>query len=161
MENILTESLEDYIEAIYKIIQKKNVARVKEIAKELKVSNSSVTGALRVLAEKKLVHYAPYENITLTPSGEEIASKILEKHDALKAFFVRILNVDSALADECACKLEHALPSEILGKLKSLNEFLNIESMAGSRCLDKFHYYMETGKYTEGCRSCREDYRDQ
>ena len=41
----------------------KGAARVKDISKRLKVSHSSVTGALQVLADRSLVNYAPYDEV--------------------------------------------------------------------------------------------------
>ena len=49
---MLSASMEDYLEAIFHIVSEKQAARAKDIAKRLKVNNSSVTGALRSLAEK-------------------------------------------------------------------------------------------------------------
>jgi len=50
--NVLSASLEDYLEAIYHIVQKKQAARAKDIVQRLRVKNSSVTGAMRALADK-------------------------------------------------------------------------------------------------------------
>ena len=62
----LSASLEDYIEAIHHIGIEKHVARSKEIASRLGVSRASVTEALRALARKDLINYAPSEAITMT-----------------------------------------------------------------------------------------------
>jgi len=113
----LSASLEDYLEAIYHIVAEKQAARTKDISQRLKVNNSSVTGALRALAERKLVNYAPYELITLTSSGKKIARDIVRRHETLRDFFVKILSIDPQVADEGACRMEHALPREILDRL--------------------------------------------
>jgi DtxR family Mn-dependent transcriptional regulator len=48
MPNVmLSRKTEDYLEAIYNIIEKKGYARVKDIALELKVSSPSVTEMMR------------------------------------------------------------------------------------------------------------------
>ncbi len=60
----LSASLEDYLEAIFHIEQEKHAARAKDITERLQVSGASVTAALRTLAEKKLINYAPYDLIT-------------------------------------------------------------------------------------------------
>jgi len=70
LTDTLTASLEDYLEAIFQIIAEKQAVRPKDIARRLKVSNASVTGALRSLAEKKLINYAPYDVISLTTDGK-------------------------------------------------------------------------------------------
>ncbi len=66
---VLSASLEDYLEAIFQIVAEKPAARVKDIAKKLNVAGPSVTGALQALTERKLINYAPYELITLTPKA--------------------------------------------------------------------------------------------
>ena len=60
----LSVSLEDYIEEIYIQILKNGNAKVTEIANKLNVKKASVTGALNVLSEKKLINYAHYSPIT-------------------------------------------------------------------------------------------------
>lgn len=119
---MITASLEDYLEAIFHIISEKQAAKPNDIAKRLKVSNASVTGALRALASKKLIRYAPYEVITLTPKGRVAAKNVVRRHEALKDFFVEILCVKESQADEAACKMEHAMPSVILEKLVQFSQ---------------------------------------
>ena len=85
---LLSSNMEDYLEAIFHISQKKQAARAKDIADRLKVNKSSVTGALRSLSEKGLVNYAPYDIITLTTKGKRLAIEIVRRHDALKEFFI-------------------------------------------------------------------------
>ena len=64
----LTASLEDYLEAIFVIVARKQAVRAKDIARHLNVKNASVT-RVAALAERGLINYAPYDVITLTPSG--------------------------------------------------------------------------------------------
>ena len=61
------------------IAKAKGAARPKDIADKLQVKPASVTGALKHLAEKKLVNYAPYDVVTLTAAGKKIAKEILRK----------------------------------------------------------------------------------
>ena len=62
----LSASLEDYLEAIYQVIQEKDAARAKDVAERLGVAPPSVTNALHALKERELVNHAPYDLITLT-----------------------------------------------------------------------------------------------
>src|SRR6056297_3653538 len=87
----LSASLQDYLEAIYHIVQKKGAARVKDISERLEVSNPSVTGALRTLADKGLVNYAPYDLVSLTEDGNRVAEAVVSRHEALHDFFVSVL----------------------------------------------------------------------
>ncbi len=51
----LSQSLEDYLEAIYKICLEKHVAHANQISEELEVSKSSVSWALKQLSDKGLM----------------------------------------------------------------------------------------------------------
>ena len=48
----LSASMEDYLEAIFHVAAEKGAARAKDISKRMKVNSSSVTGALRALADE-------------------------------------------------------------------------------------------------------------
>ena len=77
----LSESLEDYLEAIFLIVVDKQVAEVKDISKKLKVAKPSVTGALQSLDKKGLVNYQPYNVVTLTRQGTEIANHVVRRQE--------------------------------------------------------------------------------
>lgn len=150
----LSASLEDYIEAIYHIITKKQVARSKDIAASLSVSRASVTEALRTLSKKKLIHYAPYEPITLTSIGKETAEDVVFRHEALKRFFVEVLAIDDKTAEEGACKVEHAAPPEVIARMISFIDFLQACPRGGNDLLNGFADYCKHGKTRANCDDC-------
>ena len=119
----LSVSLEDYIEEIYNQILKNGHAKVTAIADKLRVKKASVTGALNVLSEKKLINYAPYSPITLTPEGEKIAKNILLKHEKLSEFFMEVLGLDRQEAVETACKMEHIVSDRLFNNMVKLTAF--------------------------------------
>ena len=150
----LSESLEDYMEAIFHIEKKKHAARAKDIAERLNVSSSSVTGALRLLSDKGLVNYAPYDIITLTPKGKEIAEDVVYRHKTLRDFFVKILSINEAEADDAACKMEHGISTVILDRLTQFIEFLETCPRGGLEWLEDFSSFCEHGKDREQCQEC-------
>jgi DtxR family transcriptional regulator, Mn-dependent transcriptional regulator len=121
----LSASMEDYLEAIYLLLQENPVARSKDIAERLEVTRSSVTGALRSLSKKKLVNYSPYDLITLTATGVETAEGIDRRHSVLREFFVEILGLDEEAAEESACRMEHATSGVLLERLEQFLEYLS------------------------------------
>ena len=154
----LSASLEDYLEAIFHIVAEKQAARAKDIAKRLGVNNSSVTGALRSLAEKGYINYAPYDVITLTPSGKEIAEDIVRKHEALQDFFVKVLHIDEAEAEDAACKMEHAVSPVILDRLIRFMEFVESCPRSGEKWIREFwnkceHTCQNKAPYAD-CEEC-------
>ena len=109
----LSESLEDYLEAIYNEVKLKWEAKVTDISNILNVKKASVTGALISLKNKKLINYEPYSSITLTKEGERLAAEIIERHTVMCEFLENILNLPKDEAIENACKMEHIM-SEIM-----------------------------------------------
>lgn len=142
----LSASLEDYLEAIFNLAGESNVARSKDIAKLLGVSKSSVTGALRVLKEKGLANYKPYDFVTLTESGQTNAAEIVRKHNILKSFFINVLGIEKDIAQEAACKAEHTLGSEVIARLLSFIEFVTKNGEKGYGLADKFKKLYRNGQ---------------
>lgn len=151
---MITASLEDYLEAIFHIIEEKEAVRPKDIARRLKVSNSSVTGALRSLAEKSLINYAPYDVITLTAGGKDAARDVIRRHEALRDFFVKVLAVDFQEADTGACQMEHSIPKVILERLIQFAEFVETCPRAGAKWIAGFGYHCDQGATRETCERC-------
>ncbi|MCK5848554.1 MAG: metal-dependent transcriptional regulator [Caldisericia bacterium] len=117
MNTELSASLEDYLEAIAILSQENELVRCSNIGVHLKVKKSSVTNALRHLYKMNLINYTPYKPIKLTQTGKQIAVEILKKHVTIREFFVNVLGIGDAKADEAACKIEHAIGKEITDKL--------------------------------------------
>ena len=123
LEEVLSASLEDYLETIAHLIDEHRVARAKDIAKRLDVRASSVTSALQALAARKLINYAPYDVITLTSKGRGVAQDVIARHNALFDFMVKVLAIDSKEAEQSACALEHAISRNVLNRLIQFVKF--------------------------------------
>lgn len=140
----LSASLEDYIEAIFHIIAEKQAARAKDISRRFKVVGSSVTGALRSLEEKRLINYAPYDLITLTPAGRKAAEEVVHRHETLRDFFVNVLAVGYDEADEAACRIEHVI-SEKGSKAMAIVNLKDLKQGQRAR-VDKITAHGDTNK---------------
>jgi len=150
----LSASLEDYLEAIYHVVSEKQAARAKDIAKKTGVNSSSVTGALRALAEKGYINYAPYDLITLTPKGQKHARDVVRRHEALRDFFVRVLFIEATEAEETACKMEHTVSRAVLDRIISLMEFIDLCPRAGTEWLSQFAARCEKESPLDECKGC-------
>ena len=149
----LSASLEDYLEAIFWITTAKGAARSNDIAKRLRVKAASVTGALQVLAEGNYINYKPYESVTFTSEGLELAKNVVRRHQILKDFFTNVLQIDEKIADVGACTLEHGIPRPIVEKLVDFMEFVEICPRGGQQWIDSFIHHCETGS-KENCKRC-------
>lgn len=151
----LSESMEDYLETIYNLIEKDRVARVKDIAEKMGVRKASVTGALHVLAEKGLVNYEPYKFVTLTDNGIQMAMSVVKRHEALCSFFIDILSIDRALAEENACKIEHSISGEVLERLVTFGEFLKVCPQVRRLWRDENKTILEEIENNKDCKKCK------
>jgi DtxR family Mn-dependent transcriptional regulator len=155
MEKI-SSSLEDYLETILSISEEKGAARPKDIADRLNVAAASVTGALKLLASKELVNYAPYDVVTLTAAGKKIARAVAKKHDALLNFFNNVLDIPRADAEAFACKMEHTIPDHILERFVGFAEFVERCPNRGASWRAKTHGYFckAQGSNQQICDRC-------
>jgi len=152
----LSASMEDYLEVIFHVINEKQAVRPKDIAKRLKVTNASVTGALRALAEKELIRYAPYDVITLTDRGQAAAKDVVRRHEVLRDFFVKVLAVDAKIADDAACRMEHSIPKIILERFIQFADFIELCPRAGTKWISGFGYHCDYGRVQDDCDECIE-----
>jgi len=150
----LSSNMEDYLEAIYRIVRVKHAARAKDISEQLGVNRSSVTGALHSLSKKKLINHAPYDIVTLTAKGKKTAKSIIKRHKVLRSFFVKVLGIDAKSADESACKMEHAVSERILQRLEQFIEFIEVCPRAGIHWIDQFGYFCEKPQNPKRCERC-------
>ena len=150
----LTQSLEDYLEAIYELTSRSKAVRCSSIADRLNVKRPSVTNALRTLAERGLVVYLPYVPITLTELGEQEAKKVIRKHKAMEIFLERILGVDEKESKESACKLEHAMSDEVTTRLVEFVEFIDSCPRVGASLFRRSEYHCREKNNDQYCAMC-------
>ncbi|HIV87077.1 MAG TPA: metal-dependent transcriptional regulator [Candidatus Pygmaiobacter gallistercoris] len=110
------QSAEDYLETILILRERKGSVRSIDVAGELGFSKASVSVAMKKLREAGYVRMDEDGLLSLTDAGQEIASRIYERHRLLTEFFVR-LGVDKKVAAADACRIEHDISEETFAKL--------------------------------------------
>lgn len=153
----LSASQEDYLETIFFLSREAEHVRPKNIAESMKVRAASVTGALKALARKGLINYAPYASVTLTEDGREIAGRIAVKHEALLHFFTQVLGIDAAEAEDFACTMEHTIPDHILQRLVRFAEYTEKcpNFNASWKESTEAYFCRALGCETRRCETCR------
>ena len=112
------ESAENYLEAILILNRRNGDIHAIDIAAELNFSKPSVSIAMKKLRENGYVEINEMGHITLTPSGQEIAERIYERHTFLSAW-LSSLGVDPMVAAEDACRMEHVISAESFDAIRS------------------------------------------
>ena len=132
----LTESLEDYLEAIAELIAVEGHAHAKEIAAKLNVKMPSVTGALRQLEKMGCIVYNTHYPVQLTEKGRLIAEDVMHHHGVLKKFFSEILGLPLEKASDTACRLEHLIDCDTISRFILFSEA--IEKRSDARALQTY-----------------------
>ena len=112
---------DDYISAIYELIEKKEIATNKKISEILGVKAASVSEMLKKLVEEGEV-YTENKSILLTETGKMRARALLTKHRLWELLLVEYLGYSWQDVHEDAKALEYVTSN---GLKDRLNEFLN------------------------------------
>ena len=126
MEKI-SMSHEDYLEAIIMLGGTEEVPiRSVDVAKRMGVSKASVNKAIGLLKERGLVDQPYYGDITLTPEGVAYGEAVYKRHRYLTAFLSKVLGISPDVAEDEACKMEHAISDDSFEKWVAYIEGLNL-----------------------------------
>lgn len=109
--------LEDYLEVVYCISAANGVARPSQVVRALGVHKSTVTAALRSLAEKGWINYRPYQSVTLTTEGRRQGSRLAARRAVISGFLQTLLGVAPELAQANARRMMHALDEQVLERI--------------------------------------------
>lgn len=122
MAKKLSPSMQDYLEAILDLSSTDDEVRITDIANRLSLSKASTNQAIGGLVERGMVTHRHYGPVALTESGREEARKIRYRHDVLKSFLTNALGVESKIAEQDACLMEHTISQETLTRLVEFME---------------------------------------
>lgn len=119
--NILTENMQDYIEAIYRVIEKNPVCRVTDLKNALNVSKPAVVNALAVLKKDGLITQEKYGYIELTAKGKKTAKSVFDKHKAISEFLMELFYLDKKRSEDMACRIEHIVSADVIKRMKGIS----------------------------------------
>jgi len=151
METKHSASMEDYLESILLLGERKEGVRVSQMSKALGVKMPSVTSALKKLSQQGLVKHERYGQVQLTADGEKIAEDVFHRHEALRRFLTEILNIDPEIAVEDACKMEHSISPATQEKLAKFIDFVLSRPKVQPEWLKMFERYANYGETPEEC----------
>ena len=113
----MSESVEEYLEAVYSFNEKGELAKNQDLSEKLRVSPPSVTEMIKKLADEGLVTYEPYKGVLLTGTGMARAQKVVRKHRLLERFLHDTLGLNINKVHDEACKIEHSISDETAAAL--------------------------------------------
>jgi DtxR family transcriptional regulator, Mn-dependent transcriptional regulator len=112
-----SQSMEDYIKAIYLIQEEQGGAPASTtgLAQRLGITTASVTGMLKRLAsaDPTWVRYEPYSGVELTPAGRKTALEMIRHHRLIETFLYTILGYTWDEVHAEAERLEHVISEQM------------------------------------------------
>lgn len=119
--SLITASMEDYIEMIYRLSNEIGFTRVGDLSKALNVKPASITNMIKKLDELSLVYYQKYGYIKLTDDGKAYGEYLLYRHNTIEKF-LNIIGVSKNILEETE-KIEHVLNKDTFQRIEN---FINI-----------------------------------
>jgi len=120
-KKLLTNSMEDYLEMIYRSSIKEGYTRINILADALNVQASSATKMVQKLTKLGFLDYEKYGIIQLTEDGKEIGSFLLKRHKTIEDF-LKIIGLEENILLNAEL-IEHNVTKDALYKIENLNNF--------------------------------------
>jgi len=121
-QSMLTPSMEDYVEMIYRLSIENGYIRINELSCALNVQPPSVTRMIRKLSDGGFVDYERYGKITLTEKGNLKGNTLLMRHNIIENF-LRSIGLSKDILEETE-KIEHTISKETLSCIVNYLSFL-------------------------------------
>jgi DtxR family Mn-dependent transcriptional regulator len=112
-----TSTVDRYLEAIYCIAAEGEVVRPSRLTYWLDVSAPTVSDAVQRLKRDGWVEIASDRSITLTETGDRVATEIVRRHRILERWLTDSLGFDWAAADVEADRLSSAMSNEVVAQI--------------------------------------------
>jgi Mn-dependent DtxR family transcriptional regulator len=124
-DSLLTASMEDYLEMIYRLSLNTGFTRIHELSQTLNVQPPSATKMVQRLSQLHLLKYEKYGVLILEEEGRKLGAELLRRHLIIEDF-IRIIGVDNAKILEEAEKIEHTLSQETTNRFEDFVAFIRV-----------------------------------
>src|SRR3990170_7716439 len=102
----VSATVEEYLEAIYRLEESKGSAKTSELAQRMKVAVGTITNTVESMENQSLIVHEPYKGVKLTSKGRKMALDVLRRHRLSERLLTDVLQLDWSKAHDEACKLE-------------------------------------------------------
>lgn len=120
-EDLLTASMQDYLEMIYRLSGETGYTRINDISAALNVQPPSATRMVQKLAEIGTLDYEKYGVIVLSQKGKKLGGYLLQRHQMVEDF-LKMLGIKEDLLMETE-KIEHTISTQTLKRLADFVDF--------------------------------------
>jgi DtxR family transcriptional regulator, Mn-dependent transcriptional regulator len=110
-------SQEDYLKAIWELVQEEQTPIAARLAEDLGVTPPAVTAALKRMTRGGYLRVRRDGRIELSAKGEEIAQHLVLRHRLAEKLLTDVIGLEWSRAHEEAEKLEHGISPEVANLL--------------------------------------------
>ncbi len=121
-QRLLTSSMEDYLEMIYRNSLTEGYMRIHTLASLLNVTAPSATKMVQKLSRLGFLDYKKYGIIALTESGSKAGAYLLKRHEIIEGF-LKCLGIKEDMLVETEL-IEHSVSHITLKRLELFIGFL-------------------------------------
>jgi DtxR family Mn-dependent transcriptional regulator len=111
------ESLEEYLEAVYRLEREGPGVTTSGLAADLGVAPASVSGMLKKLAEGGYLEYRARGEAKLTQRGLAVGVRVIRRHRLAELMLTQLLGMPWDKVHDEACRLEHAISAAVEERL--------------------------------------------
>jgi DtxR family Mn-dependent transcriptional regulator len=105
--------MEDYLKAIFKLLEQREQVSTSALADHMGVAPASATNMCKKLAELKLLVYEPYYGVKFTPAGQKLVLEIVRHHRLIELYLAEALGVPWDRVHEEAARMEHVISEDL------------------------------------------------
>lgn len=124
---MITLSEENYLKAIFHLVDASNQVTVNEISKFLSIKMPSVNSMMKKFAEKGWVIYESYKPLILTKEGKIQAAQVVRKHRLTEMFLVEKMGFGWEEVHDIAEQIEHIKSERFFDKIDELLHYPKVD----------------------------------
>jgi len=117
----LSAAAEDCLLRIHRTSERETAASTSSLARELGVTDSTVTAMVQKLVRLKFVYHPQKREIALTPAGVQLARRLIRRHRLIETYLHEFLGYSWDELHEEAERLEHVVSDHFV---EAINERL-------------------------------------
>ena len=118
---------ENYLKAIFHLIDKDDTFTVNELSKMLNIKMPSVNSMMKKFSQKNWVIYESYKPIKITALGKKEAAHVVRKHRLTEMFLVEKMGFGWEVVHEIAEQLEHIHSEIFFDKMDELLDYPKVD----------------------------------
>ncbi|MCH7632124.1 MAG: metal-dependent transcriptional regulator [Planctomycetes bacterium] len=116
----LSATHEMYLKVLYRLQLASEVGRVRDLAKGLGCTASTVSAVLKKLEQAGLTNHDHYGTVKLSPAGMRIAECVVRRFEIIRTLLSEVLGVDDETAEVDACAMEHAVSPATVNRMERM-----------------------------------------